>query len=317
MSFSPQHFDRLRLRHLRLLELIDRHGSLREVGKILNLTQPAVSQMVKDLELALGATLIERSVRGVALCPAGKLALQRARAGLATFDHLVSELREDRVLTLRIGTNSALIPNILPAALRRLGDMKAGIRYRLHTGIVSDMMHELAEGTLDCYVGRMDWDQVPPNLAEGLRYDPLTRTGLVLACPLAHPLAKRAGLEASDLAGQQWALPPHDSSNRLVLETGLRNLGLEAPVSEVEVAADPAALIHLARELTLITCVPMLALEAHLASGQFRVLNVPELDLPPIRIGFVTLKEQEDIPPLQDFRQALIEVTKGTVVQQL
>ncbi|POF34904.1 LysR family transcriptional regulator [Roseibium marinum] len=309
MSYSPQHFDRLRLRHLRLLALIDRHGSLREVGKVLNLTQPAVSQMVKDLELALGVTLIDRSVRGVTLCPAGRLALERARAGLATFDHLVSELHEDQVLTLRIGTNSALVPNILPAALRRLGSTKETIRYRLRTGIVSDMMHELAEGTLDCYVGRVDWEWVPHNVVEALRYDPLTRTELVLACPLTHPLAGNSAMEAGDLAGQRWALPPHDSSNRLALETGLRNLGLGAPVAEVEVAADPSALIHLARELDLLTCVPMVALETHLASREFQVLNVPDLALPPIQIGFVTLKEQAEIPPLQAFRQALIDVT--------
>lgn len=309
MSFSQQHFDRLRLRHLRLLALIDRHGSLREVGKVLNLTQPAVSQMVKDLELALGITLIDRSVRGVALCPAGKLALQRAQAGLATFDHLVSELHEDQVLTMRIGTNAALIPNILRSALRRLGTGKRDIRYRLRTGLVSEMMQELAEGTLDCYVGRIDWDQVPQKLIPNLRHDPLTRTALVLACPSGHALAGRDRVEPADLENRQWALPPHDSSNRLALEAGMRNFGLAAPVVAVEVAADPAALLHLARELDLLTCVPFLALEPHLGAGDFRVLEIPDLVLPPIQIGFVTLKEQADMTPLQAFREALIAET--------
>jgi DNA-binding transcriptional LysR family regulator len=109
MSYSPQHLDRLRLRHLRLLEMIDEHGSLRAVGALLNLTQPAVSQMVKDLEYAFDVTLIDRSVRGVTLNAAGKIALQRARSGLASLDHLARELQSDQTPMLRIGANSAML----------------------------------------------------------------------------------------------------------------------------------------------------------------------------------------------------------------
>jgi DNA-binding transcriptional LysR family regulator len=42
MAHSPLHYERLRLRHLRLLQLIDEHGSLRSAAAELNLTQPAV-----------------------------------------------------------------------------------------------------------------------------------------------------------------------------------------------------------------------------------------------------------------------------------
>lgn len=66
---------RLRLHHLRLMELIEKHGSLRAVAEQLNLTQPAVPQMVKELELAFGATLGGHSVRGVTLIHPGRLAL--------------------------------------------------------------------------------------------------------------------------------------------------------------------------------------------------------------------------------------------------
>lgn len=309
MPYSPQHLDRLRLRHLRLFELIDQQKSLRAVGNILNLTQPAVSQMVKDLEYAFGITLIDRSARGVTLNKAGKIALQRARSGLASFDHLAEELQSDQTLMLRIGTNSAMLFQILPNALRRLDAGHSGIRFKVHTGVVGDMMQTLLDGALDCYVGRVDWDQVSPDMMSVLRHEPLAHTDLVLACSNAHPLAGRSNLSVRDLAEWPWALPPADSNNRIALESGFRNHGLPGPTPAVEVVADPNALIELTKQLNLLTCVPRLALDAHMAAGELHVLELPDLRLPPIQICFVTLAEHDEMTQLKKLRQALVEAT--------
>jgi DNA-binding transcriptional LysR family regulator len=310
MVYSPQHLDRLRLRHLRLLELIDRHRSLRAVGKVLNLTQPAVSQMVKDLEYAFGVMLVERSVRGVTLSAAGRQALQRIRSGLATFDHLASELQADLPLTVRIGTNPALMFQLMPDTLRRLASEQGRMRFTLRTGMVGDMLQALWDGDLDCYVGRVDWDQMPPRMAAVLHHDPLTQTELVLACSTAHPLARGSDLSVRDLADWPWALPPADSNNRIELEAGLRNHGLPAPMSAVEIAADPNALVNLAKQLELLVCVPRVALDAHVEAGALCVLDLPDFQFAPIQIGFVTLAENEDMEPLQVLRRALVDAAR-------
>lgn len=309
MTYSPQHLDRLRLRHLRLLKLIDVHGSLRAVGNVLNLTQPAVSQMVKDLEYAFGVQLVDRSVRGVVLSDAGRLALQRVRSGLATFDHLATELQSDQPLKIRIGTNSAMMYQILPSALRRIDFEETGMAFMLRTGTVGDMMQALWDGELDCYVGRVDWDQMPKEMVPVLRHDPLARMELVLACSVDHPLAGRTDLSVSDLANCHWALPPEDSNNRIVLDAELRNHGLAGPTPVVEVAADPNALMNLASQLNLLTCVPLPTLQAHSAAGGLCALNLPDLHLPPIHIGIVTLIEYDDMMPLKILRQAVAEAT--------
>lgn len=310
MPHSVQHLDRLRLRHLRLLDLMNQHGSLRAVGTILNLTQPAVSQMVKDLEYAFGTQLIDRSARGVKLNAAGKIALQRARSGLASFDHLAAELHADQKMLLRIGANSAMLFQILPDALSRMNTENQGIRFKVHTGIVGDMMQALMEGELDCYIGRIDWDQVSPVMLSALRHVPLTQTDLVLACSTTHPLAGRTNLTVKDLADWSWALPPADANNRIALESALRNHGLPGPTPAVEIVADPNALIVLARQLNLLTCVPRLALDTHRASGDLCALDIPDLHLPPIHICFVTLAENDDLAPLQALRQAVAEATR-------
>lgn len=304
MPTPPMRLDGLRLRHLRLLQLIDEQRSLRSVATTLNRTQPAVSQMVKDLEYAFGVQLVERSIRGVELNPAGKLALQRARSGLASFEHLVSELGADPSPILRVGTNPALIFKLMPAAMRLLQAGPEPMRLRLHTGVVGDMLRSLSNGELDCYVGRIDWDQIPQTMVSALRHDPLIRTDLVLACSINHPLANRKNIAISELASWRWALPPADSNNRVALETEFRNRGAAVPVPMIEVA-DPAGLLILARELEVLTCVPRFTLDTHIAAGALRALDIPTLALPLIEIGFITLVEHENLAALRALRQVV------------
>lgn len=310
MTHSPQHLDRLRLRHLRLLELIDRHRSLRAIGAVLNLTQPAVSQMLKDIELAFGVTLVERSARGVTLTRAGQIALQRARSGLAAIDHLAGELQADLPPVVRIGTNPAVMYQLLPAALAKLDAPNASLRFKVMAGTVNDMLGELVAGDLDCYVGRVDWDLLSARTLDVLRYTPLNMTELVLACSASHPLARRRDLEVRDLLDWSWALPPEDSNIRIAVETAFRDCGLSGPAPVVELAADPNAVILLARQVPLLICVPRRALDTHVAASALVALDVPDLRLPEFQIGFVTLAHNEDLASLRILRQALIEAAQ-------
>ena len=83
--------------------------------------------------------------------------------------------------------------------------------------------------------------------------------------------------------------------------------GLAGPISAVEVVADPNALIVLARQLNLLTCIPRLALDTRVASGALCALEVADLTLPAIQICFVTLAEYDDILPLKALRRAVGE----------
>ncbi|MEJ8573555.1 LysR family transcriptional regulator [Microbaculum marinum] len=312
MTHSPLHLDRLRLRHLRLLALIDEHRSLRAVAGVFKLTQPAISQMVKDLEHAFGVTLVERSARGVSLTTAGEIALQRARSGLAAFDHLAGELHADHPPVVRIGTNPAVMFQLLPAAIGRLEACSARFRFKIRAGMVNDMLDELWDGNLDCYIGRVDWDRLPQRMANVLRHDPLTETDLVLACSITHPLAGRTDLSAAELLDWSWALPPDGSNNRTVFDAAFRNHGLASPVPTVEIAADPNALIMLARHEHFLICIPRNALDSHVLKEVVCVLDLPDLRFPPIQIGFVTLAQNEAMTSVETLRQALADVAQPT-----
>jgi DNA-binding transcriptional LysR family regulator len=311
MPHSPQHLDRLRLRHLRLLELIQEYRSLRAVAEQLSLTQPAVSQMLKDLEFAFGATLVDRSVRGVKLTQMGGLALQRARSGLAAFHTLAAELDEKVAPVIRIGTNPAMMFNVIPSALHLAANSDAPVRYAVRTGLETDMTRALWDGETNCYVGRIDWEVVPPEMKNSLRHDHLFETDLVVVCSTDHPLASRSSVTPKDLEQATWALPPEDSKNRAGLTSAFRTNGLSEPKIAVEVAADPYGLVSIAHEMPVLAVLPRLVLAAPIANKQIVALNTSFLRLPPVEIGFLTLVEHQHVVGLQAFRSALISVSSS------
>jgi len=311
MAHSPHHLDRLRLRHLRLLELVETHRSLRAVAEQLGLTQPAVSQMVKDLEFAFGATLVDRSVRGVELTPRGRLALQRSRSGLAAFHTLAAELDEGLPPVLQIGTNPAIMFDMIPAALKIARTDGAPLRYALRNGLALDMARALWDGEINCYVGRIDWEVVPAEMRKSLRHTHLTETDLVVACAASHPLAAKDKVTPEDLGAATWALPPEDSKNRVGLASAFRNVGLSEPRIAVEVAADPNGLMSILREMPMLAVLPRMVLETQSAGRELVMLDADFLRMPPVEVGFLTLVEHEELTGLQAFRAALVDVAAG------
>lgn len=284
--------DRLRLRHLRLLELIDTHPSLRSVAEEMNLSQPAVSQMVKDLEAVLGATLLERSVRGVTLNAAGRLALVRARAGLAFLDQLPAEIEARERPLLRIGTNPAVMMHQMPMAIRMLGDQALPFRYSIRSGLVREMVAALAAGEIDCYIGRVDWPRIDRNAADMLICHPLSVTPLHVACAADHPLARQGPVRPEQLLDYPWASSGEDSSNWTELGQAMRHAGLRPPVPVIE--TDLTGLLGIAAGTELLVCLPLSALYQQVRAGILTLLKIEDFSIEPAQADFVAMIAPEE-----------------------
>jgi DNA-binding transcriptional LysR family regulator len=96
----------MELRHLRTIAAVARHGSLTKAGEELYLSQSAISQQIRRLELELGFDVFRRTSRRVELTAEGRVILGCAQRVLAEVDGLHSELEEMTGLLrgeLRIG----------------------------------------------------------------------------------------------------------------------------------------------------------------------------------------------------------------------
>ncbi len=250
------------LRQLQFLIAIQSEGSFVAAAEAVGVTQPTLSAGIKDLEAALGATLVERGRSGAVLTPAGAAAAERAARALRDVEELVRAVQAaDQPFTgpFRLGAIPTIAPFLLPRVLPLL--KKKYPRLRLH--LREDLTARLAEGlrarTLDAAVIAL------PYSAHGVATIPVAEDEFYLLCPEGHPLAGR-----NDLA------PAHlEDEDVLLLEDGhcLREHALSVCRStpgrrSADVAATSlATLVQMVAGGMGVTLLPKIAAEGGAAAG--------------------------------------------------
>lgn len=127
-------------------------GSFSAAAGHLNLTQPAVSQQVKQLEEKFGLRLLERIGRRATPTDAGLALLAHARnidaAVSATLDAMAQQA-SGAIGRVRLGTGSTALLYMLPPILRDLKQRFPTLEISVHTGNTVDTLKALAENSLD------------------------------------------------------------------------------------------------------------------------------------------------------------------------
>jgi len=150
----PQSFD---LRSLRVFVMVAEAGGMTSAARQLGLTQSSVSQIIGNLEEALGSALFDRSVRPLALTAAGTTLYERGRVILAEAGDLYRGLRERDLrqlssLTLAMAESIAnSVGPLLVAEQRALAK-----RWRIWAGISPDNHAALMNHTVDAVVTTTD-----------------------------------------------------------------------------------------------------------------------------------------------------------------
>lgn len=143
------------LRQLRYFRALVRHRHFGKAAAECAVTQPALSQQIREMELALGAQLVERRPSGIALTDAGHEVARRGEAILEEVGALMDAVRRRSSLLagrLRLGIIPSIAPYLLPTVLpvihRDHPDLNLEIREAL-TGVI---VEDLLAGRLDALV---------------------------------------------------------------------------------------------------------------------------------------------------------------------
>jgi DNA-binding transcriptional LysR family regulator len=195
----------MELRELRAFVAIVEAGAMSKAARQLHVSQPALSQTITALERRLGVRLLVRTSTGVQVTDAGTTLLGEARAVLARHDQALAAMARHTAAgggVLRVGVPLELPPELLPAALARLGDTRVQAR---HLSSVAQVA-ALRAGELD--VGLVRERPAGPELDAALVVT--ENVGVLLAADLAEKLGTPVRLE--DLAGLEWFAFPRAGS---------------------------------------------------------------------------------------------------------
>lgn len=303
--------DFLRVRHLRLLQLVQQGGSLAAASRELHLSQPAVTKMLHELEAAFGAALVTRGARGGTLTPQGLAALQRLRLALAQVDTALDAARSGRpeIPTLRIGILPLVSVALMQAVLRQLWKSRTPLRLMMQESTASGLLQALAAGKVDCVLGRAEPDALAVLEGAKLKQVPLTQEQLVFACGAGHPLARKRRIELPLLLEQEWVLAAAGSHTRRLVDTLFLSRGLQPPVPVVESMSFHTNLL-LVQAIGACTVAPLSAVTLYGRMGLVQVLKVHEEFLAgPLSLMY--LETAEDLPAVRTFCDTVRAVAAG------
>jgi DNA-binding transcriptional LysR family regulator len=149
------------LRKLEVFLAVCEVGSMAGATKTLQISQPAVSQIIAELEAALRCQLFDREQRPIALTPAGILVRQHARSLLAEARQILPALqrsRQAKLPLLRIGMVDSLVRTLGPVLAYSMRDMISQIA--IYSGLTSSMASGLFSRELDVVIGVDEFDHL-------------------------------------------------------------------------------------------------------------------------------------------------------------
>lgn len=218
---------------LRTFVAVVDHRSFSEAGRILGVSQPAVTMQIQALEADVGATLLDRGYRKVELTEAGRALLPYARRILDELDDARGALEalSDVVggrLTVAASTTPGqyLLPRILGSFLKEFPEV--GVTLRVYDS--ADVVTHVEEGEADLGMSGAE--------VHGARvhYEQLGSDDLLLICPPGHKLASRPKLAFADLTDEPFIVREAGSGTRMAAEDVIRSGGVEP--SELEVVME-------------------------------------------------------------------------------
>ncbi|MEI4262251.1 LysR family transcriptional regulator [Roseovarius sp. D0-M9] len=225
--------NRLKLRQLRLLIAVGRHGSILHASREMNLSQPAATKMIKDLEVDFDVQLFERTNRGVVPTAAGAALIRGGQLIFSQIGTTAQELEDiagGNAGRIVIGTLLAASARLLPEAIARVQDARPGLVIKVVEGTNEVLMPRLRAGELDLVVGRLPVQRHRSDLTQ-VR---LMQGRIALVVRAGHPLLAARELGFDDLRGHGWILPPGDTTLRRQIDQFFVDEGQYVPPRMVE-----------------------------------------------------------------------------------
>lgn len=239
------------LRHIRYLKAVVDHGSFTRAAHALHVSQPALSQQVKELEERVGAQLLDRSGRKIRVTDLGAIYLQHAGRALEELEQASRAVRDVEDLStgsLRLGVTPSVATYLIGPVLQRFRKSYPGIVLTIRVSSQESIEPALRDDELDLGIGFGDMP------SEDIEATPLHDERPTLIVGKGHKGMRNAAVTAKELAQMDLALLDASFSTRRLVDQYFRSKKLR-PTIVVE-ANSIEALMEIVRHTDLVTILP-------------------------------------------------------------
>ncbi len=263
----------MEFRHVRYALSVAKERSFTKAARRLNISQSAVSEQVRLLELDVGFSLFRRTSRGIELTEQGRSFLYEAERVVGEVLSLADTARRLRgapIGTLRLGMGSGMAQIFMPRLFPMLSDILPDVRLEVITAPTKNIFNELYEEMIDAGIAiELDPDRVPA----GLVFDRLTETEMALIVHPRHLLAHaRQPIDVGRLAAEPIIMSELTVGYGQVVLALFADLGVRPNI--LAVADNIETMKVIVQSGQAIAIVPRAAAETEVALGVLKALRV-------------------------------------------
>jgi LysR family transcriptional regulator, pca operon transcriptional activator len=228
---------RVKFRHLQTFVEVARQKSVMKAAGLLNVSQPAVTKTIRELEDILGVAVLERDGRGIRLTRYGEVFLRHAGAALTALRQGIDSVSQERAgggPPIRIGALPTVSSRIMPAAISLFLNEDTGSHVKVVTGENAVLLEQLRVGDLDLVVGRL----AAPEKMQGFSFEHLYSEKVLFVVRHDHPLMRSLRSPFDGLADHPVLMPTQGSVIRPFVESFLIANGVGRIPQQIETVSD-------------------------------------------------------------------------------
>jgi LysR family transcriptional regulator of gallate degradation len=219
--------------HLLALIAVIANRSYTLAAMQLQVTQPAITMALQDLQNAVGASLLLKDPSGVSPTTDGALLADAARRAIAELESMGDVVRiEPRPAPERVVIGVLpLAGTFVPAkAVESFLESFPNANLTLVEGPYASLLRGLRAGEIDLIIGGLSSPASEPDIAHQQLYD----EEVMVAVRTSHPLAQRRVVSMEQLLRHKWIVPRLNTPARNSLEAILRDHHIEMPACTIE-----------------------------------------------------------------------------------
>ncbi|MGE5219038.1 MAG: LysR family transcriptional regulator [Chloroflexota bacterium] len=294
----------MRLTQYSFFATVAKHQSLTKASAELRVSQPSISQQLRQLETRYGEKLYRRMPHGVAITEAGELLLR----DIAPILEQVGKLEEGftmlrpkfRKEVLRVGGVDSSFAVLLPTLVARLRQQHPTVTVDLRAGISEIVERLVSNGAVDLAV------MVRKAVSTDVTCEPLRREHVAMFARSNHRLARKPMLQLADLNGLSLIVRGGPGGAG-VTDKALKQLAESRVAFTIAMRCDgPTAIKAAVRERMGVGMVYEDTVKAEVKSGEFKILKIAGLDLE--GQSYIIYSKKRPLSPLaQEFLELLRE----------
>lgn len=294
-------------RHLVLLETLARTKNMHLAAEQMNLSQPAISKMLKEIESILGFTIFERLPRSMPVTALGQHVIRYAQRVLNDAKHFVEDIEMLRLGGhgfLKVGGIFAATASVIPNSVIEIKKKWPLLSIDVVEQTSDHLMEMLSEHTLDLAVGRF----TQATQQQSFDFKPLGPEPFCIVVNHEHPYAQKKFCQLNELLDWPWVVYPKGTPIRKRMEAAFMRANVKVPLNTVNTMS-MQTFLQIIQTAPMVAMLPEAMVTQQVKEGKLCILET-ELILDAQDYGILTRKDEPVSEIAQTFIKILLENTR-------